>query len=298
MAHAGRYLASLRRQRPAFPPRSAIFFAEVPAQLGWQAADGPLVRWAYGDSSLRSYYLSGFTYERASRGPLFVFEVSGDTLRDITSHPLLMVTLAMNFLAGERFDTARDALRLALDRNPHDPMASYWLGWVEWAAGDSAGGLRRLAEAGCVADAQAAAELTDAGRRLDAGDSLGTERILQHAVAAHALDPRAHAALSQFELLKYHVPGPYALIEAFAARLLAPGDAMNWRLWAFLQNYWGRDAEALRSLERYFALGGARAAGDRAALGLAENIRRGLPGGDIAQSFVRRWGESEEARRR
>ena len=298
MAHAGRYLASLRRQRPDLPPRSVIFFAEIPAQLGWQAADGPLVRWAYRDSSLRSYYLSGFTYARASRRPLFVFQASGDTLRDITSHPLLMIELAMNFLAGERYDTARDALRLALDRNAHDEMAAYCMGWVQWATGDSTGAMRRLESVGCVADTGPSPELRDAGRRLAAGDSAGAEKILQQAVATHALDPRAHVALCELEALRYHMGGPYVLIEAFAAHLLAPGDALSWRRWGFVQEYWGRDPEALRSLERYFALGGARAAGDRVAHDLAESIRRGLPGGDIAQSFVRRWGQSDEARRR
>ena len=53
-------LASLKRAVPRPAPRTTFFFSGVPEASSWQVLDGPSVRWASRDSSLRS----DFTYER------------------------------------------------------------------------------------------------------------------------------------------------------------------------------------------------------------------------------------------
>ena len=287
MAHLDRYLASMRRARPALPPHSIIFFGDIPAQVGWQAGDGPLVRWAYRDSTLQSHYLSMFSFELASRGPVFVFRAVGDSLEDLTSRPVLMRELAMSFLTGENLSSARDALRLDLIQHPADPMAEYWLGWTMLALGDTSAAALHLTQAGCSLEAGPSPELQEAGARLAAGDTLGTERLLGLAVARHALDPGTHAALAEFELRRM-VASPYGLIEALAARLLAPQDASCWRRWGFVQYFWGHHDEAGQSLAHYFALAGPAAAGDREAVELADVIRRSLPGSELAQRAIHR----------
>jgi hypothetical protein len=45
-----------------------------------------------------------------------------------------------------------------------------------------------------------------------------------------------------------------AMVEAYAARLLEPGNAWNWRRWAYTQAAWGEATGALRSIDRYRAL--------------------------------------------
>jgi hypothetical protein len=287
MAHLDRYLASMRRARPTVPPHSIIFFADIPAQVGWQAGDGPLVRWAYHDSTLQSHYLSMFSFELASRGPVFVFRAVGDSLEDLTPRPVLMRELAMSFLTGENLSSARDALRLDLVQHPADPMAEYWLGWTTLALGDTSEAVIHLTRGGCSLEGGPSPELLQAEARLAAGDTLGTERLLGLAVARHALDPGTHAALAEFEL-KRMVASPYGLIEAFAARLLAPQHPLCWRRWGFVQYFWGHHDEAGESLARYFALAGPAAAGDREAIELAGVIRRSLPGGELAQRAIHR----------
>jgi hypothetical protein len=62
------YLASLKRAHPTLPPRSTVFYSGLVSNTAFQTADGPLLRWAYQDSSLRSHYVKFFSREKAARG--------------------------------------------------------------------------------------------------------------------------------------------------------------------------------------------------------------------------------------
>ena len=68
------YLGDMKSARPALPPRSTVFFANVPPSLGWQAGDGPLLRWAYRDPSGIIYIVAGgggrYLYDVAQGDPL------------------------------------------------------------------------------------------------------------------------------------------------------------------------------------------------------------------------------------
>src|SRR5262245_27185283 len=114
LAANDRYLKQLRAARPSLPPRSTVFCADVPVSLGWQSGNGPLLRWAYRDSSLRSYFLNQFTRERAERGPVFFFAVEGDSLREKTTDPMLLPSFAYSMLLADHPRAAIDALDLAL----------------------------------------------------------------------------------------------------------------------------------------------------------------------------------------
>ena len=82
-----RYLVQLKDRYPHLPPKSTLFFSSVPTASGWQSGDGALMRWAYRDSSLRSYFLSDFTRGTAERGPFFVLSFKGDEIQDWSGAP-------------------------------------------------------------------------------------------------------------------------------------------------------------------------------------------------------------------
>ena len=75
---------------------------------------------------------------------------------------------------------------------------------------------------------------------------------------------------------------PEGAVEAFAARLLAPGDPTAWRRWGTVQLDRGRYLEALRSLERCQALGDPQAARDSEVQGLIEALRDRVQGARLA----------------
>ncbi len=115
-----------------------MFFANVAVSSGWQTADGPLLRWAYRDSTLRSYFLTQFTKERAARGPVFFFAVLGDSLCDRTSDPRLLPSFAFSMLLAESPRAAIDALDLGARTAGPNPTSLYWRGLARWAIGDTA----------------------------------------------------------------------------------------------------------------------------------------------------------------
>src|SRR5207244_4633153 len=109
MRRVSRYLAELKRQRPTLPSRSTIFYANVPPSSGWQAGDGALLRWAYRDTTLRSYYyLTNFSLQRVRRGPMFFFAVENDALRDHTDDPKLLTNIAYSMLVNRKPGQAVD----------------------------------------------------------------------------------------------------------------------------------------------------------------------------------------------
>ncbi len=273
---AQRYLSQLLAARPTLPPRSTLFFSGVPGGVAFQTADGPLVRWAYRDSSLRSYYLSSFDSVKARRGPLFFIQIQADSLRDMTSQPTVYYQLALGMIVSEKPGVAREILGRERERNPSSLMTRYWLAWLEWDLGARARSLESLAAAGFRPDPGPTKEIAGAIAALEARDTLGSLVIAERAVRDHALDPDAHALLA--DLARYRGAYPSTvLLESYVARLLAPGSPQAWRRWALLQVEHNRQLEAARSLRRYFDLAGGEADRDAEAQGVANMLRTRYP---------------------
>ena len=284
-----RYLGELKRLRPTLPERSTLFFAGLPAQVAFQAADGPLVRWAYRDQSLRSYYLTTFTLERARRGPALFFAVVGDTLRELEGTDA-MERIALAMILSETPGSARDILTLAIERDAQ-PGLYYVQAWTRLALGDTAGARAAFGAVGIVPMSGAKSEITSAFQVMSSGDTAQATRIMRVASVRHVLDPGAHAFLADL-LLASRTPRREVTteetIEAFAARVLAPELPVSWRRWGMVQALGNRSPEAVASLERYLKLAGPQARGDRAVEDLLADLKRRLPGGELAQGQLRR----------
>ncbi len=286
MRYVTRYLRHLYLARPTVPHRSTIFFSGVPSFSAWQAADGPLVRWAYRDSSLRAHYLTEFTAARERRGPAFYFVVLNDSLTESWRNEPPYRGIAFTMLLEDRHGIAREALEMDLAHGSTDPHTPYWLAWVKWAGGDSSGVTRLLRDAGVEPVGGPTPEIDAAFKRLAAGDSAGAIDLVTDGMGRHGFDPRVHGLLADLLLPKAESrPGAY--VEALAARVLAPENPLGWRRWAMIQATLNRFPHALRSMERYFALGGAQAARDEQALRVLQTLRRVMPGGDIMQQALR-----------
>jgi len=280
------YLAQLKALHPALPHRSTLFFNRVPAYIAWQFGDGPLIRWAYADSTLRSYFFSDFTRERARRGPVYVFSLQEPELVETTGDPLVFRDLGVSMVLAENAAGARDAFAFQLERRPGDRVARAGSSWVALAAGDTSGAWRGFRRLGWTPDRGPAARL-DVVRSLAAdGRAAAAESLAGLEVARHALDPEAHRARADLVARLRPGDGDW-IMERFATRVLAPGDPGAWRAWAWTQWQWGHYAKADASLRRYFALAGPAGAGDREARELQGELGRVLPGGDLAQRALR-----------
>ena len=282
-----RYLQDLRRQRPTLPHRSTLFFSGIPVFASWQAADGPLVRWAYRDSSLRSYYLNAFSLQKARRGPFFVYYTHNDSLIEEKPGPRPFLRLAASQTLAGHYDVARDAQLMGRERYPNLTLFSYGLAWLDLALADTAAARRDLIAAGCAPRAGPSPETARARRLVAAGDTLAAIDELGAGILRHALDPELHALMA--DLLIMRAPGSVnGAMEALAARLLAPGDPAAWRRWAIVQAQGGCDQDAYASLLRYFEMAGPAGAGDEPGQRLLEFLRQAQPGGELAQRELRR----------
>ncbi|HEY2956523.1 MAG TPA: hypothetical protein VGK89_14890 [Candidatus Eisenbacteria bacterium] len=270
-----RTLAQLRAARPALPPRSTLFFAGIPGSVAFQSGDGPLVRWAYRDTSLRSYYLGSFDRAKAVRGPVYFFQVTNDTLREVTSEPGLYYRLAASTILSEKPGTAREFLAMERERQG-SPVSGYWLAWTEWGLGERERALDLLERAGYETRAGPVPEVAAAFEALARRDTAGALATARSGVEAHALDPGAHALLADLLLASGGGPGP-AVIESYAARVLDPDSPAAWRRWGLLQISNQRILDGATSLRRYFALAGAAADRDLEARRLWQALRERFP---------------------
>jgi hypothetical protein len=286
MTLAERCLADLRRARPELPRASTLYFVGLPAAIGFQAADGPLVRWAYHDRSLRSYFLSSFELDHARRGPLFFFEVRADSLVEITGRDSLERLGYALILSGAEAP-ASDMLELARRVEPA-PETAYRLAWTRVARGDFDSALTWLRRAGVEPATGPTPEIGTALARVAAGDTTSAIELMGSALARRALDPGAHALMADLLLATGHIePGA---IEAYAVRVLAPEEPSVWRRWGMVLAAQHRDQGAVAALERYQTLAGEAARGDVAVEELLRELRRTLPGGDLAQEDLKRLG--------
>jgi hypothetical protein len=261
MDTSARYIQELRSSRPQLPHGSTVFFAEVPPSIGFQTADGPLVRWAYQDSSLRSYYLTELTAERLARGPAFFFAVENGSLRDHTDDPTMLASTAYTMIIKSKPRVAAQILDRILARTPNDQVLRYWLAWSQWAVGDTTLGKETLVRAG-VTPLVALAPSLDATMHL--ASSADTAKAITFLLAARnrsGLTPQIHSRLAALCLLRpeYRQLG---VIEAFALTTLSPNYPDAWRKWAAAQLAERQYDAAAKSLGRYFALGGAKAQQD------------------------------------
>jgi hypothetical protein len=286
MTRIARYLADLKRQRPTVPPRSTFFFGGVPAFLSWQAADGPLVRWAYRDTSLRSYYQADFTLDKGRRGPAFFFIVDMDSLKEEATDTGQIRGLALRVMLDDKYETARDLLTWLAEQEPEAPDVKYFRAWIEWVNGDSLAAIRLLREVGIEPSRGPSPDGPAARALMAAGDTVGAMRRLAGAAARAGLDPVLHSLAAEIRL-RHDVRDPQARIEALAARVLAD-DGPTWLRWGLIQANDGRHRQAVRSLERALALGLHEPGAEAQVQAIIAQLRRALPGGDLAQQEVRR----------
>jgi hypothetical protein len=286
MARVTRFLSELKRARPALPSGSTVFFANVPPSTGWQAADGPLLRWAYRDTSLRSYYLTEFAADKVRRGPLFFFAVEMDTLRDKSMDPDLLRSLAYSLILARKPGPAADALTIQIEQHPEDEESRYWRAWMQWSLGNHEQARTSLAAIGISADKGPAPELALANAAISRGDTAKATQILISGRNSHCLDVELHSRLAALWLPHDHLR-PTGVIEAYIVTILSPDRADGWRKFASGQIAEAKYAEAVGSLRRYFALGGSTAAHDTEAQQTMATLVRMIPGGDLAQSDLR-----------
>lgn len=282
-----RYLAELRAARPTLPPKSTVFFGGLPAFSGFQAGDGALLRWAYRDSSLRSYYLMELTAERYRRGPAFGFIVRNDTLGEIRLDRDRLLSLVLTAVASERPRLALDLLELPEMVGPNDRFAPYWRAWMRWALGDTTGARAELRQAGMTLDAGPTPEIARMAGLVAAGDTLGAVDLMSRAMTQHVLDPAAHAMLGGL-LVNLDGYEADAAVEAYAATLLAPGVGRHWWLLGYVQTKAKRYDESRRSIERFLALGGEFPEETAQARKLLEWLRASGPGGEKFQRSLRK----------
>jgi hypothetical protein len=281
-----RYLADLKRQRPSVPPRSTFFFGGIPSFLAWQAGDGPLVRWAYRDTSLRSHYQTDFTLARARRGPAYFFAVMGDTLQEEVREPDQLRAMALRVTLNDRYDTARDLLLWLTEQRPPTVDVLYFLTWLEWAGGDTLAARGHLERAGIAPGRDASQAVVRAQELAAAGDPDGAIAVLTGAMLRNGLDARVHGMLAEL-MLGRNPKEPQAWIEALATRVLTPDDERAWVIWGMIQAESGRHTQAVRSLERALALGVKNPAHEARVRGTLAELRRMVPGGDLTQQGLR-----------
>lgn len=285
MTRIATYLEELRAARPTLPRNSTLFFAEVPVSLGWQVGDGPLVRWAYRDSSLRSYFITDFSRARAARGPMFFFVAEGDSLVDHSSDPMLLPSFAYSMLLSDRPRQAVEALELVDPDQPLPDEFRYWRIWARWAAGDSIAAKADLSALGLALERQVPSNAPQRIREAGSDTTLLVREMT--AIRREAgLSPWIHARLAAV-CLAVPVRSREGTVEAFAFRTLQPDDPDAWRKWASAQLAAGRYEPALTSLEKYLELRGDSAHADVEVQLVVRNLRRVLHG-DIAQAGLRR----------
>ena len=277
------YLQDLRAARPTLPPRSTIFYANVPSSTGWQAADGPLLRWAYRDTSLRSYYFSEFTRARATRGPVFFFQGEKDGLTDRTGDPEMLISFGISMAYAGKERPALEALDMVVPNEKNARFVHAWRGWLRWSLGDTVGGAREITAAGMrasrVRPADAEARLRAAG-----ADSMQRAIVLSAIRSQAGLDPWVYGQIVP-ELLAIHHQSE-AVLSAFAFRVLAPEDPEAWKAW-WSSLLASRSFEpALAALDRYLAMIAARGGRDEKAEQTRVTLERTLRG-DIAAEALR-----------
>lgn len=203
----------------------------MPANIGWQVADGPFVRWAYRDTSLRSYFLNQFSYERARRGPVFFFNMVDRHLVEMWMVGSGYAELAVNLMLDDHPESARDAIRLSVEKGTAGTLEQVLMAWLEIGAGQAGPARERLARLGMGLERGGANEFEPTHRFLQGGgDTTVAIESVTTALVRHPLDADLHGLLADLFLAREGMLTA-AQIEAFAARVLAPEAPAGWRRW-------------------------------------------------------------------
>ena len=281
MNTAGIFLEQVLEARPHLPPRSTLFFTGLPAQVAFQTADGPLLRWAYRDSSLRSYFLGQFRMAHARRGPVFFFQVHDQHLRELVGRDSLE-RIGGGLLLSEEMEAARDAQILAVEVAPAQLNLRYRLAWIQAAFGDTLKMHALLRQCQLPLVGGPSPGIARALERVSVGDTASARAIALETVLAHTLDPDAHGLMADLQLGRDDM-FENGVVEAFAARVLAPEAPITWRRWGMVQYVRSRHVKARAALQHYLEIGGERARADVQVQQALREIDRRLPGGELAQ---------------
>jgi hypothetical protein len=289
MSIVSRGLADLKELHPRLPAGSTVFLAGFPAFAGFQVGDGPLMRGAYRDTSLRAYYLSDFSEARATRGPCYFIYYDRMTgrLKDHTGDPQMLLRIAVGETMSLHPRVAKAALDLRLKSNPNELLAQYLSGLVAADLGETARADSFFAAAGMHHDGSADADIQKAHARVAGRDTSGAIKTLTDARTRHVRDARLHSELAEL-FSKRDDTSTDAAIEAYAARVLDPQLARAWRRWALCELATERRIEARAAFEHYLAIEPSAATADTEVVRLYRNLLRELPGGDLAQQGLRR----------
>ena len=283
-----RGLDDMRAAIPHPQPGTTFFFAGLPPFAAFQVADGPLVRGAYRDSSLRGHYLSELTRERLARGPwaVFFYDMPSGRLIDRSHDPGVFVSSALGQMLNDRLDIAQAALDAAGMRSEDAYTRNYLSALVAWGRGDTLRAKDLFLKVPRGLGRYGGNVRPGARARIMAGDTLAAVHLLRTALANNVLDADLHGALAEVLLL---IPATESEgeLEAFAARIMDPASPAAWRRWAFVLAKENRQRESIRAIDRYLALRPQATTDDPDALKLREVQVRMLPGGDLAQRSMK-----------
>jgi hypothetical protein len=286
MAYVDLYLEDMRAAHPTLPHGSTVFFSGVPSFAAWQSADGPVVRWAYRDSSLRSYYLADLNRDRLTRGPTFFFVAGPDTLTESARTVDLWRGTGISMLLDGRMEAALDAWAMGVREYPEDFPMRYWLGYLLVARNDS-NGARLLGQLGVRLEPGPTPEIELALREVAAGDTAQAFRTCLDGVAGHGRDPGIHALLADVALSRLPTL-PMGIFEAWLADQMVPDQPMNVQRWGVVLAKQARFRQAMPVFEHYLSLGSTEPETEAEVRRWMAEARRRLPGGDLAAAELRK----------
>ncbi len=238
--------ASLSRHLPSIPSHSTVYFGQVPGAIAWQVADGPYLRWAYRDQTVRSYFLSELVPREEHPGPVYLFVVEADTLRSITTNRSALLGLALRELGQEHWRTGIGALDFLIDADPTIAHWPYLRGWALIAAGDEKRGYEALSVV-----AAGVRERSDLARWTGSQHSTDGVRNVADATfesVVGSLSAEAHRRAFD-ELARAGAPREALFAEGLAGRVLAPDDPDVLHRWAIAQSVMRQFGPALLTLE-------------------------------------------------
>ena len=283
-----RALEDLRTAMPHPQPGTTFFFANMPPFSALQVGDGPLVRGAYRDSSLRGRFLSELTRERLERGPwaVFFYDVPTGRLVDRSRDPGVFVTTALAQMLSDRLDVAAATLEAARVQGGDDLMPTYLSALVAWAQGDTLRAKEWFVKMRRGLGREGAEAVDLARRQVLARDTVWAVITARKALRENVLNADLHSVLAALLLARPETEEEGQL-EAFAARVLDPRSPAAWRLWAFALARESRQRESIDAIDRYLELRPQAATDDGDIIRLRALQVRMLPGGDIAQRSMK-----------
>jgi hypothetical protein len=121
--------------------------------------------------------------------------------------------------------------------------------------------------------------------RLAVRDTAAARELANRAVSTHGLDPAAHALLADLDVGRPETGE--VVVEAFAARVLAPNVGRGWWRWGYVQGRDERYEQSAHSVRRALALG-LDPADDAVARRVLAELETVQAGSALAQQELRR----------